>query len=81
MKSEELVFTDFNFSFITFPRQVFVGFFHVVFQKGGNAVRHYVWFVMYRMKCRKKLDVDCVVMEEMLFGVRLCIVLQRKKCR
>ena len=32
------------------------------------------------MKCRKKLDVDCVVMEEMLFGVRLCIVLQRKKC-
>ena len=24
MKSEEAVFTDFNFSFITFPRQVFV---------------------------------------------------------
>ena len=31
------------------------------------------------MKCRKKLDVDCVVMEEMLFGVRLCIVLQGKE--
>ena len=40
MKNEgwKVVFTDFNFSFITFPRQVFVGFFHVVFQKGGNAV-------------------------------------------
>jgi hypothetical protein len=24
MKSEKTVFTDFNFSFITFPRQVFV---------------------------------------------------------
>ena len=40
MKNEgrRVVFTDFNFSFVTFPRQVFVGFFHVVFQKGGNAV-------------------------------------------
>ena len=27
MKSEESCFTDFNFSFITFPRQVFVKFF------------------------------------------------------
>jgi hypothetical protein len=27
MKSEESTFTDFNFSFITFPRQVFVKFF------------------------------------------------------
>ena len=27
MKSEEAVFTDFNFSFITFPRQVFVNIF------------------------------------------------------
>ena len=27
MKSEESVFTDFNFSFITFPRQVFVNIF------------------------------------------------------
>ena len=33
MKSEESVFTDFNFSFITFPRQVFVGNFHIVFPK------------------------------------------------
>jgi hypothetical protein len=24
MKSEEAVFTDFNFSFVTFPRQTFV---------------------------------------------------------
>ena len=29
MESEESVFTHFNFSFITFPRQVFVGFFHI----------------------------------------------------
>ena len=27
MKSEESCFTQFNFSFITFPRQVFVKFF------------------------------------------------------
>ena len=27
MKSEESVFTDFNFSFTTFPRQVFVNIF------------------------------------------------------
>jgi hypothetical protein len=27
MMSEEAVFTDFNFSFITFPRQVFVNIF------------------------------------------------------
>ena len=27
MKSEEAVFTHFNFSFTTFPRQVFVNFF------------------------------------------------------
>ena len=29
MKSEELTFTLFNFSFITFPRQDFVGIFHI----------------------------------------------------
>ena len=28
MKNEESTFTDFNFSFITFPRQVFVNTFH-----------------------------------------------------
>ena len=27
MKSEESTFTHFNFSFVTFPRQVFVGIF------------------------------------------------------
>ena len=27
MKSEEAIFTDFNFSFTTFPRQTFVNFF------------------------------------------------------
>ena len=27
MMSEEAIFTDFNFSFITFPRQVFVNIF------------------------------------------------------
>ena len=31
MKSEELVLTDFNLYFITFPRQVFVKIFDVVF--------------------------------------------------
>ena len=31
MKSEELVLTDFNLYFVTFPRQVFVGIFHVIF--------------------------------------------------
>ena len=37
MKSEKPVFTDFNFSFITFPRQVFVKFLdylHNIRQKG-----------------------------------------------
>ena len=29
MKSEESSFTDFNFSFIIFPRQVFVGIFDI----------------------------------------------------
>ena len=29
MKSEESTFTVFNFSFITFPRQVFVGIFDI----------------------------------------------------
>jgi len=29
MKNEESTFTDFNFSFITFPRQVFVRIFHI----------------------------------------------------
>jgi len=31
MKSEESVFTLFNLYFITFPRQVFVGIFHIIF--------------------------------------------------
>ena len=37
MKNEESTFTDFNFSFTTFPRQVFVGIFHV-FSSERNAV-------------------------------------------
>jgi len=53
MKSEEAVFTDFNFSFITFPRQVFVGIFHVVFQQ---------------KRCRKMLFLCCVATEEMPVG-------------
>ena len=30
MMSEEAIFTDFNFSLITFPRQVFVNIFDVI---------------------------------------------------
>ena len=30
MMSEEAIFTDFNFSFITFPQQVFVKIFDVI---------------------------------------------------
>ena len=37
MKSEELVLTDFNLYFITFPRQLFVGIFHIIFPTKENA--------------------------------------------
>ena len=43
MKSEESSFTDFNFSFITFPRQVFVGFFHIVFVCISNKIMPKAW--------------------------------------
>ena len=44
MKSEELVLTDFNLYFITFPRQVFVGFFHVIFplKEGIPICNHFL---------------------------------------
>ena len=45
MKSEELVLTDFNLYFITFPRQLFVGFFHVIFPTEENAVGIRQWLV------------------------------------
>ena len=37
MKSEKPVFTDFNFSFITFPRQVFVNIFGKGFKPPGKT--------------------------------------------
>ena len=37
MKSEELLLTDFNLYFITFPRQDFVGIFHIIFPTKENA--------------------------------------------
>ena len=37
MKSEELIFTKINLYFITFPRQVFVGIFHIIFPTKENA--------------------------------------------
>jgi len=37
MMNEESVFTLFNLYFIPFPRQVFVGIFHVVFPTKDNA--------------------------------------------
>ena len=44
MKSEESVFTLFNLSFITFPRQLFVGFFHVIFplKEGIPICNHFL---------------------------------------
>ena len=44
MKSEESVFTQFNFYFITFPRQVFVGIFHVIFplKEGIPICNHFL---------------------------------------
>ena len=44
MKSEESCFTQFNISFITFPRQVFVGFFHVIFplKEGIPICNHFL---------------------------------------
>ena len=44
MKSEELVLTDFNLYFITFPRQLFVGFFHVIFplKEGIPICNHFL---------------------------------------
>ena len=32
-----MVFTQFNFSFMHFPRQVFVGIFHIIFPTKENA--------------------------------------------
>ena len=54
MKNEESVFTHFNFSFTTFPRQVFVKFFdmkkHLIhqhsnpsFMRLGIVKRHDLW--------------------------------------
>ena len=41
MKSEKTVFTDFNFSFITFPRQVFVNIIDSKAEqnKGRNSIK------------------------------------------
>ena len=41
MKSEKTVFTDFNFSFITFPRQVFVNIIDskAAQNKGRNSIK------------------------------------------
>ena len=43
MKSEELVLTDFNLYFITFPRQVFVGIFHINSVCISNKIMPKAW--------------------------------------
>ena len=43
MKSENPVFTHFNFSFITFPRQGFVGIFHVFPTKERPPASFFFW--------------------------------------
>jgi len=55
MKSEEDVFTDFNFSFTTFPRQGFVKVFHnkthpLGFRKDNNTL----W---YTVRIRREKDI------------------------
>ena len=48
MKSEESVFTDFNFSFITFSRQVFVNIFDVI--KNMNYREYWRFYSLTRKK-------------------------------
>jgi hypothetical protein len=43
MESEELVLTDFNLYFITFPRQVFVGIFHINSVCISNKIMPKAW--------------------------------------
>ena len=62
MKSEEAVFTDFNFSFTTFPRQGFVKVFHNKTHPLGFRINNNtLWYddprcVQTRTFCKKHLD-------------------------
>ena len=57
MKSDESCFTHFNFSFITFPRQVFVNIILCVVIKESVANQHTKTMILHKTK-QKSLCVE-----------------------